>query len=388
MGISKDFRQDQIQLTKKTLNKGVISMLAQQDKTPSFVLSKHAVIDQYTHLRAAMPAIEPHFAIKSCPMPELLEIFKSLSSYLDVASEGEIALLQQLNYPPELLIHTHPHKTPRAMKVAYDYGIRTFVLDDLSEMEVMMPYKDSIRVLLRLGFSNDQAEVDLSYKFGLDPAQAVGAVECLLDEGFTVAGCSFHVGSQMHSPEPYSVALERTAQVYREVADTFNYTFTVLDIGGGFPAPYTEPVPEIEAFAAVINPLIEQHFSHVRVISEPGRYLSNPCVTLISKIISLTTRGDRRWIFADDGVYGSFADMFSGHSRYLVFSEKELHGTVDLQPYIVAGPTCDSVDIIDPEALLPEMSVGDIIIAPNMGAYSYALVSEFNSLPKPGVIVM
>ncbi|MGB4762357.1 MAG: type III PLP-dependent enzyme [Candidatus Saccharimonas sp.] len=388
MSIDSGFRKSQIRRVKKSLDKGVISMLAQQEKTPSFILNKQAVIDQYKHLCTAMPAIEPHFAIKACPMPELLEIFKSLSSHLDVASEGEIALLRQLDYPPELLIHTHPHKTPRAMKAAYDYGIRTFVLDDLSEMAVMAAYKDSIRVLLRLGFSNDQAEVDLSYKFGLDPDQAVAAIDQLIQEGFTVAGCSFHVGSQMHSAEPYGIALKRTAKIYKEVASVLEYKLTMLDIGGGFPAPYTEPVLEIEAFASVINPIITEHFSDVRVVSEPGRYLSNPCITLASKVISVTIRDGHSWIFADDGVYGSFADMFSGHSKYLVFSEKELHHELALKPYIVAGPTCDSIDIIDPEALLPETHVGDMIIAPNMGAYSYALTSEFNSIPKAYVHVI
>lgn len=383
-----DFRKQQIDHVKDCVSDALLTKLHETDITPCFILHEQQVRDRYVKLRRAIPDIEPHFAVKACPMPELLKIYKDIGAHLDVASEGELDILKQLRYAPELLIYTHPHKTKRAMKTAYDYGIRTFVLDDLSETAVLEPYKDSIKVFVRLSFSNHDAEIDLSYKFGLAISHATDVIGKLLRDGYDIVGCSFHVGSQMHSADAYADALIKTAAVYKEVAKKHKHKLEMLDIGGGFPTPYTEPVMEIEGFAAVINPLVSKYFADVHVVSEPGRYLINPCVTLASKVTSVTTRVDRPWVFIDDGIYSSFSDMLSGHSKYLLLNARELSGAKPTVSHVVAGPTCDSIDVLDAAALLPKTEVGDVLLTPNMGAYSYALACEFNSIPKSKVIVV
>lgn len=385
---SNRFRRKQIESLGWLETQGVISMLHEREMTPCFILNKQHLLDRLALLQAAMPDVTPHYAVKSCPMPEVLEILKSVDARLDVASKGEIELLKAVNYPANLLVHTHPHKTPADMKAAYDYGIRTFVLDDISEIAILEPYKKDIVVLTRLGFSNSSTSIDLSYKFGLNPDKVMNVIAKLVHKGFTVAGCTFHVGSQTLDPKPYAVALVKTAAIYNEYEKTYGHRLSMLDIGGGFPTEYTEHVPTIDAFAEVINPLLEEHFRGTRVISEPGRFIINPCVTLATRVTSITKRDSGSWLFTDDGVYGGFADMLSGHARYLLLNSSELRGSRSLKPYTVAGPTCDSIDVIDTKAMLPTTKIGDILLVPNMGAYSFATASEFNSIPKTGVIVV
>lgn len=386
--VTSKFHKEQLHLLQNAFTRDSLRSLAQKQGTPLQIINSSLVIERYRGLETLMPRVTPHFAVKSCPAPELLQIYKSISARLDVATTGEIEILRAIQYPPELLIHTHPHKRAQDMKAAYDYGIRTFVLDNVSEIPVLEPYKKDINLLFRLSFPNKYAAIDLSYKFGLEPNEAVKAVYRLLDEGYTVSGVSFHVGSQTESVVPYVEALHKTAEFFAKVKAERSVEFSLLDIGGGFPAPYVANVLGIHDFADAINDILDTDFSGVNIISEPGRYLVNPCVTLLTSVVSKSKRGSENWLFIDDGVYGSFSDMIAGHMTYELFGIQELDGAKPSSRYIVGGPTCDSIDIVDQKVYLPKMDRDDLIIVPNIGAYSYALATEFNSLPKPSVVIV
>lgn len=382
------FREQELQRLQGLFGVAQLQRQASSHDTPLLILHKQTLTDRYHNLSKAMPEVRPHFAIKSCPIPEVLATLKEIRASLDVATNGEIALLKQIDYPPELLIHTHPHKRPEDVKLAYNYGIRTFVVDNISELNVLKPYKNDVKILFRLSFPNNNAAIDLSYKFGLEPREALGAVKTFLNEGFNVVGASFHVGSQTENAQPYKEALQKTATFFATVKSTLDHEFSVLDIGGGFPAPYVTEVAGIDQYSSVINSLIDKHFKGVTVLSEPGRYLINPAVTLLTRVISKSRRGPKDWLFLDDGVYGSFSDMISGHMAYILYGLSELDGAKANKQYVVAGPTCDSIDVIADNAVLPELEAGDLLVVPNIGAYSYALTTEFNSIPRPRVLIL
>jgi len=382
------FRKNQLQELKNLYTAAQLQKLVALHGSPLMVINKKMIIDRYKHLVGVMPRVTPHFAVKSCPIPELLKIYKSLGAHLDIATNGEIDILKSMGYPASKAIHTHPHKKPEQVKNAFKFGIRDFVFDCVEELDKLEPYKKNIRLIFRLSFPNKVAHIDLSYKFGLEPGEAVAAVKVALGRGFNVPGVCFHVGSQVGNPSPFVEALNKTSKFCKDVKKQLGHTFELLDIGGGFPAPYLDDVPLIEEYAKVINPMLDKLFPGMRVASEPGRYLVNPAIFVLSSVITANFRKGRHWIYIDDGAYGSFSDMMSGHMHYMFYALSELEGKKPNHKYVIGGPTCDSLDILDESTLLPTMKAGEIIVSPNMGAYSWALMTEFNSLPRPKVVVI
>jgi len=383
-----DFRNNLLKELQRDYTYDNLAALAKTYGTPLLVVDAQKIAKQHAKIQSAMPRVTPHFAVKSCPMIEVLRIYKSLGAHLDIATPGEIELLKQLSYDPKLLIYTHPHPKPKDIQTAYDYGIRSFVFDSETELHKFEAFKNDIELSVRLSFPNDSVAINLSYKFGATPDEAFSIVKRAISEGFNVSGLCFHVGSQVEKPDIYKEALEKTHTFAKRVKEELGHTFSSLDIGGGFPSPYTHPVPAIEEIGNVVNPVLEECFEGYTVQSEPGRFLVNSCVFLLSSVVSTSRRGGESWLFIDDGVYGSFTDMISGHSVYMLYGLKELAGTAANAHYVVAGPTCDSIDVINTSAQLPELEENDIILSPNMGAYSWALLTEFNSIAKPRVVVI
>jgi ornithine decarboxylase len=195
-----------------------------------------------------------------------------------------------------------------------------------------------------------------------------------------VRGFSFHVGSQCLNPEDYCEVLRSVRKVWEE-ARSAGYDLEVLDIGGGFPAPYRDDAPTIESFGGTIHAGLQETFGdlNIRLIAEPGRGLCTECVTLATKVIGKSTRWGMPWVFVDDGLYGSFSGKMFDHTDFPLIVDND--GSREVRPCVVAGPTCDSSDIVCRDQWLPELEIGDLILVPSMGAYAGASASPFNGLP-------
>jgi ornithine decarboxylase len=200
----------------------------------------------------------------------------------------------------------------------------------------------------------------------------------------TVIGLSFHVGSQSPTPAAHIAAIEACSPLYEDTAVAGTTSLSVLDIGGGFPANYDGARDEVD-FYGPIREALSRLPSHVRVIAEPGRVLSAPAMISVNTVIGRARRGDSIWYYLDDGVYGAYSGQIYDHARYplTVFGDG-----CALQRSVLAGPTCDSIDVIAEDALLPELEIGDLVVARQMGAYTLASASEFNSIPRPRVIAL
>jgi len=159
----------------------------------------------------------------------------------------------------------------------------------------------------------------------------------------------------------------------------------ILDIGGGFPADYSGHGLDLEAFCQPISEALASYPDHVRIIAEPGRVLSAPSMRSISTVIGRARRGNATWYYLDDGVYGAYSGQIFDHVQYpiTVFGDSE-----KLSAGVLAGPTCDSIDVVLEDAQLPALEIGDLVVGEMMGAYTLASASEFNSIPKPRVIAL
>lgn len=353
--------------------------------SPLLVLDCDALRATYRELHAALPGVDLYYAIKSMPHPDALAALAAEGAGFDVATTGEIRLLQDIGADPSATIHTHPIKREQDIRDALEFGCNVFVVDNIDELAKFESFASRVRLLLRVSFRGRDVVCDLSRKFGCDP----DAVPWMLTEaariGVPVIGLSFHVGSQSPDSDAHVAAI-RACRAYFDMPElACTSQLSVLDIGGGFPADYRGDGIDLAAFCRPIVDALSDFPGHVRIIAEPGRVLSAPSMTSISTVIGRARRGERSWYYLDDGVYGAYSGQIYDHASYPLTVFGSDTRTVMA---VLAGPTCDSIDVIAEDIEVPDLAIGDLVVGQQMGAYTMATASEFNSIPKPRVVAL
>ncbi|MCH9675489.1 MAG: type III PLP-dependent enzyme [Gammaproteobacteria bacterium] len=353
--------------------------LVREHGSPLLVVDCAALRARYALLQRALPDVAFYYAVKSFPDPIVVRELLALGSGFDLATVGEISMAQSLGIAPRRTIHTHPIKTNADIQAALRFGCTTFVVDNAVELQKFVRYRHRVGLMLRVGFRNESAQVDLARKFGCAPEHAVGLLRQATDLGIHVKGLSFHVGSQCATPSAHVDAIHASAALFEEFASRGFAPMNVLDIGGGFPADYDGSTTPLGAFCAPIVEALRALPEHINVTAEPGRCLSAPVATSISSVIGKSLRGDQMWYYLDDGVYGSFSGQIFDHAEYplTVFGPKVTHNDA-----VLAGPTCDSIDVVAEGVSLPDLGLGDIVIGRQMGAYTAASATDFNSIRR------
>ncbi len=359
--------------------------LAETYGTPALLIDCRMVRHQYLLLKSALPDVHLYYAIKALPHPKVIEVLAALGAGFEIASSGEINLLHRARIAPRTTIHTHPIKRDPDIRQALRFGCTTFVIDNTEELLKFIPYKHRVGLLLRLSFQSSDAVVDLSRKFGCCPDDAPGLIHLAARLGIHIKGLTFHAGSQCTNPSMHVHAINVCNQIIRQSRGLGAAPMSMLDIGGGFPVAYDSRIPDIETFTAPIRQALNQLPPNVRVAAEPGRFLVAPAGTAMMSIIGKAWRNDRLWYYLDDGIYGLFSGQVFDHARYPM----EIFSTSPkVYPSVLAGPTCDSIDVIVEDVMLPELEIGEIVIGRQMGAYTAASATSFNSLPPAKVVVI
>lgn len=366
--------------------------LVAEHGTPLLVLDPVAVVDRYRLLSTQLPDFRLHYAVKALPHPAALAAIAACGGSFDVATTAEVDHVRSLGVAMNRCIHTHPVKKPTDIDHAYRAGIRTFVVDNPVEAQKFGGRGRDIDVLVRLAFRNPSAKSDLSSKFGVDPSEAELLVKHVVATGVRFAGFSFHVGSQGSSIEPYRHALRATLDLSRDVEQTLGLRTTMLDIGGGFPVSYREPMPAIGAIAGIVDEVLGEDRHDFTLLAEPGRFLAATCMTLFTSVVGTATRAGRVWHYLDDGLYGSYSNILTEDVHPPILALRELcadttAGPRDLAPVTLAGPTCDSVDVVARDYPMPALDVGDVVVSPLMGAYTTVTSSRFNGIQETPIVV-
>lgn len=354
--------------------------LVAEHGSPLLVVGKSKLIDTYWAMKNALVGIDLYYAAKANPDPHILSTLCAENAFVDVCSEREMQAALEAGFSPERMLHTHPCKTESNFRSCYQAGLRWFVFDNVNEAEKLAAWEPGVSLLLRVATPNSSSLINLSAKFGAPLEQAHEVLETARRLGLNVRGFSFHVGSQCLDPQDYSIALASIRGLWDEATE-MGFALEVLDIGGGLPAPYRTDVPPIEVFGGAITTGLAQHFGGlgIRVIAEPGRGLCAESTTLITQVIGKSRRWDRPWFTIDDGLYGSFSGKVFDHCDFPIWYEG--YGQRAVEPCVVAGPTCDSGDVISNDQALPDLQVGELLLIPCMGAYAGASASPFNGLP-------
>ena len=351
---------------------------------PLLVLDLQRVREQYYALQQALPGVKLHYALKSFPHPAIVSLLAHMVAGFDLASGGEIELVQSLHISARRTIHSHPIKRDKDIRDALRFGCNTFVVDNTDELLKFIPYKNRVGLLIRLSFRSQAAIVDLSKKFGCTLETATEMLTLASKIGINIKGLSFHVGSQCSNSQQQVKAIEVCNTLIRRSTATNTTPLRILDIGGGFPIAYDNKPVDIDGYCAPIRSALAALPQDVAVIAEQGRFISGPAMTCIASVIGKAARNGLRWYYLDDGLYGSFSGQIFDHVHYPleIFSDSALNF-----PSVLAGPTCDSIDLIAEDVSLPELKIGDILAGHMMGAYTAASATEFNSLPKTKIVV-
>ena len=352
--------------------------------SPLFVIDVERVRGQYRRLAAALPGVDLYYALKPLPHSSVINALHAEGAFFDLATNGEVELVRRLKVAPERCIHTHPIKRDSDIRTALAYGVDRFVIDNPDELRKFAKYRNRSSLLIRVAFSSPEARCDLSRKFGCEPEAVAGLFQLAAELRIKIDGLSFHVGSQAAGPAMFVEAIARCSDLMR-LAAPLGHTPGILDIGGGFPVDYMQSCMPIEEFCAPIRAALKQLPPSMRIIAEPGRYIAAPAAVSVTSVMGRAQRDGRWWYYLDDGLYGSYSGQVYDHATYPV---EALVPAGSTYPSVLAGPTCDSIDVINEHLELPKLDVGDLVVGRAMGAYTWASASEFNFFPRATVLAL
>lgn len=355
-----------------------LSRIVKGIKTPVLVTDLDIVQYNYELVKASFDGIGIFYAIKSNNDREVIRRLNSLGCGFDVASISEIVLAMDCGVDPSKLIFSAPIKKEADVKGAYEIGVRYFTFDSYEELIKIDKVAKNSKLFLRLFVESEGSQCPMFNKFGVYLDEAASLLEICKQMGCDVIGITFHVGSQAMTIKSWRDALIRSAKVWN-IGKGIGIEMDVINIGGGFPAKYAIGTPDIHEIMLAVKDTIREYYSDVKMVyAEPGRYLTNNSSVMIGTVIGKAKRGSTEWLYLDVGVYNGLFEVLEGFIYELTSSSQsgnELH-------YAVGGPTCDGLDVIRRDVLLPETNIGDKVYIHNAGAYSISM-EKYNGLNFP-----
>ncbi len=353
---------------------------------PCVVVDLDVVRDNYRAFAHALPDTRVFYAIKANPAPEILRLLAALGSCFDAASVAEIEMALAAGATAERISFGNTIKKERDVARAYQLGVRLFAVDCLAEVEKIARVAPGAKVFCRILCDCDGAEWPLSRKFGCVPEMATDVLEQAHRLGLEAYGVSFHVGSQQTNTEAWDIALASASAIFRECAER-GIHLRMVNLGGGFPARYLKPVPGVESYGDAIFRALSRHFGNrlPETIIEPGRGMVGDAGVIEAEVVLVSKKSEEdavRWVYLDIGKFGGLAETMDEAIRYPI---RTIHDGDDMVPCVLAGPTCDSADVMYekvPYMLPVSLEIGDKVLIEGTGAYTttYSAVA-FNGFP-------
>ncbi len=343
--------------------------------TPCLVVDLDIVGGKYGDLRSALPAAEIFYAVKANPAPEILGRLVALGSSFDTASAGEIRQVLAAGAKPAQISFGNTIKKPADIAFAHAMGVDLFAFDSEAELKKIAIHAPGARVFCRILVEGKGALWPLNKKFGCAPEMAADLLVSAPALGLVPTGVSFHVGSQQLDPAQWGAAIAEAKWVFDRAAEQ-GVTLGLIDLGGGFPATYGPGVPTVAAYGAAIQRALKASFGAKQpaVIIEPGRYMVGDAGVLETEVVLVSQKSyddDRRWVYLDVGRFGGLAEVEGEAIRYRIRPIAESQAPE--APVVLAGPTCDSADILYDKAgytLPADLACGDRLRLYSTGAYT------------------
>jgi ornithine decarboxylase len=341
---------------------------------PCLVVDLDVVRDNYCAFEKALPDSRIFYAVKANPAPEILRLLASLGSSFDTASVAEIEMALDAGATPDRISYGNTIKKERDVARAFDLGIRLFAVDSVEEVEKIARAAPEAHVFCRVLTDGEGAEWPLSRKFGCVPAMAIDVLRRAKALGLEAYGVSFHVGSQQTDLSAWDRALGDAKRVFATLAEE-GIVLKMVNMGGGFPTRYLRDVPAAEAYGQAIFSALRTHFGNniPETIIEPGRGMVGNAGVIKSEVVLISRKADNdnvRWVYLDIGKFGGLAETMEEAIRYPIVTPRDGD---EAAPCVLAGPTCDSADVLyekTPYPLPLSLTIGDEVLIEGTGAYT------------------
>jgi ornithine decarboxylase len=347
--------------------------------TPCLVVDLDVVAERFDSLKTYLPLAEIFYAVKANPAPEVVSRLIEKGACFDVASPAEVDLCLGLGADPARLSYGNTIKKQADIAYAYERGVRLFAFDSEAELGKLIEAAPGAQVFCRLLVDNAGADWPLSRKFGCAPDMACDLLVRARENGLKPVGLSFHVGSQQRNPEAWDKAVEEAARLFR-MLEAEGIVLDLLNLGGGLPAQYQDETAGVETYGLAVSAAMTRHFGNYlpRMIIEPGRYLVGDAGVLQAEVVLISRKSydeATRWVYLDVGRFHGLAEAEGEAIRYRirVGDGSDTEGQRETGPVILAGPTCDSADILYERAnyhMPLDLAVGDKVQFLSTGAYT------------------
>lgn len=354
-------------------------------ETPFLIINKTKLLENFEEIRKGLTGYKTKicFSIKANNDERVIKSLADNGSWFDVASWGEIETLIKLKVPPTKITFSAPTKIPSDIQKAYNLGVRLFAFDSEMELEKLSKLAPRSKVFLRLAVPNTGSDWPLERKFGAPANKAVDLLEYAKFLSLVPFGIAFHVGSQCHNKNTWTVAMKKSSLVWKKAASK-GIKLQLLNIGGGFPVKYTKEVPSVEDISSVIKKSLHKYFDRDTLLFvEPGRYIVGDAGILVSSVINKVKRGRENWLYLDTGVYNGLQEILEGW-KYEIITK---NGRKKIKKFTIAGPTCDSTDIIGRHVELADLQLGERVYFKSAGAYTTSY-QEYNGIPYPKLLLL
>ena len=359
-------------------------------ETPCVVINLRTIKKNYIKLQNSFPFAQIYYAVKANPNPKVISLLAEQGSNFDIASRFELDKVLSLGVEPERISYGNTIKKARDIAYFFEKGIRMFATDSKEDLKNIAKYAPGSKVYVRILVENSvTADWPLSRKFGCHPDMAYDLLVQARDASLTPYGISFHVGSQQRDIGQWNDAIAKTKYLMTSLEEDEGIKLQMINMGGGFPASYIEPTNDLKEYASEITRYLRDDFGDEipQIILEPGRSLVGNSGILISEVVLISRKNNtalNRWVFQDTGKFNGLIETLGESIKYPVVTLKD-SPTAKYGEVILAGPTCDSMDIMyeDCKYRLPiDLKIGDRLYWLSAGAYtsSYASV-EFNGFP-------
>ncbi|HNW70837.1 MAG TPA: alanine racemase [Bacteroidales bacterium] len=367
------------------LKKDLELFFAKSPATPAIVTSKNQIAHNLNYFlqRFRMEPQQIYFPVKVNHDTEVLVFLKDQHICFEIASLGELELLKKIQVSPEKIFFSNPVKFPDHIKKAYEYGVRIFAMDSISEITKLALDAPGARVFLRLSVSNKGSGWKLDKKFGAEKQDALNLIRFAIQSGLRPCGISFHVGWNNQDIETFVRATEDVEDILA-ILQKEGINPEVVNLGGGFPAHDVSQYELLDKIAKALRPLLDniQKSFHVKIIAEPGSFIMANTGVMTCSVLDVVQRKKQHWIFLDTGIFQGFQWIMGKLSYRVIYPYKTAKG-IKFTKYHVTGPTCDSHDIFTKAASFPDtVKAGDQMLIYPAGAY-IGSAKEYNGFGYP-----
>lgn len=344
--------------------------------------------------KQALPMVEINYAVKANPAPEVLRTLMDAGTSFEVASLNEVEALERTDmqrldgklFDFGRVLYSNPVRPEYYVQQALDKGVKWFVVDNEQEVAKVLRHSRTANFYIRLVVSNHQSHFPLTGKFGVDLHRAKKLVNYCKAYKAKLRGVTFHVGSQCNNINNWVDGIGTATDLFAYMRQV-GYNPDFLDLGGGYPVVYDHSVPSIREISEVLTPELEK-LNGFRIVAEPGRFLSANAGHMLCQVISTNVRDGLKWVYLDTGVFHGMTEAAQSPDvfKYNYVTE---HDPNDTEVCAIAGPTCDSLDIVTKVQPLPKkLREGDFVVIENAGVYTTSYGTDFNGFPAPKTVVV